>query len=452
MLSVKLKNTSDTAYQPDVYGDSVTVERHFSRSGASGFKLKSASGRIISTRKGDLDDICDYFALQIDNPMNVLTQDMARQFLNNSSPSEKYKFFMKGTQLEHLDGDYLVVEQNVETIDSDLWKKQQDVALFKEEAEKAANLHRISQKNDELRAKIQHFSHMMAWAQVEEQEERLRAYDRRLDKKDENIQRLESECTSLGEGYRQSDEANEVATRTVQEAEDALTPLKDEKAKVKETHEQYKTEQVEIQVGSLRNCCGHKANTRCPQAQQRLISNELKGAQTRISKIESDIKDEHRRLADADGGRHADKRREIEEKKEALQEAKDRLRAHEDELPNLNEEKTRAIRELDNSKKPIQGKRREIETNENNAAQLIRDRGKLQNAFPASMPRLLSTIQQDNAFREKPIGPLGKHVRLLKPMWSSILEKQFGSALDSFIVTSKDDQSRLLSHMQKIKW
>lgn len=96
---MKLKNTSDTAYQHEVYGNTIIVERHFSRAGSSNFKLKSSSGKIISSRKSDLDEICDYFALQIDNPMNVLTQDMARQFLNNSIPLDKYKFFMKGTQL-----------------------------------------------------------------------------------------------------------------------------------------------------------------------------------------------------------------------------------------------------------------------------------------------------------------------------------------------------------------
>ena len=108
------------------------VQRHFSRSGSSNFRLKSSTGRLVSNRKADLDEICDYFALQIDNPMNVLTQDMARQFLNDSSPSDKYKFFMKGTQLEHLDGDYLQIEQSIDKIDQDLFKNINDVKIYEE--------------------------------------------------------------------------------------------------------------------------------------------------------------------------------------------------------------------------------------------------------------------------------------------------------------------------------
>ena len=38
--------------------------------------------------------------LQVDNPMNILTQDAAYQFINHSSEGEKYKFFINEVQLE----------------------------------------------------------------------------------------------------------------------------------------------------------------------------------------------------------------------------------------------------------------------------------------------------------------------------------------------------------------
>ncbi|KAK5187834.1 Structural maintenance of chromosomes protein 6, partial [Cryomyces antarcticus] len=60
-LLVKIKNLGDNAYQPELYGRSITVERHFSMTGASGFKIKSADQRIISTKKADLEDIADCF-------------------------------------------------------------------------------------------------------------------------------------------------------------------------------------------------------------------------------------------------------------------------------------------------------------------------------------------------------------------------------------------------------
>lgn len=83
---------------------------------------------------------------------------------------------------------------------------------------------------------------------------------------------------------------------------------------------------------------------------------------------------------------------------------------------------------------------------------LLRDRGQQQQGYPPNMPRLLNAIRQDNGFQQKPVGPLGTHVRLLKPLWSSILEKSFGGALNSFIVTSKQDQNRLSDLMQRTGW
>lgn len=68
------------------------------------------------------------------------------------------------------------------------------------------------------------------------------------------------------------------------------------------------------------------------------------------------------------------------------------------------------------------------------------------------MTRLLAAIRQDDGFQQKPVGPMGNHVRLLKPLWSRILEKSFGGALEAFIVTSKEDQLRLSAMMQKVGW
>ena len=247
-LSVKIKNGGDSAYQQDVYGDAIIVERHFSRSGSSNFKLKSSTGRLISTRKGDLEEICDYFALQIENPMNVLTQDMARQFLNSSTPYDKYKFFMKGTQLEHLDGDYLIVEQNLDTIDQDLWKKQEDLKVFEDRAQKARNLLALSERQDTLRDRIRHLGEMMAWVQVKEQEERLAVYDRKLTRTDEKITASEIKASSLSQAFSQTEHFSENANRALEGTKSELAPLQQEKDQMKEEFDNLKAEALTLHV------------------------------------------------------------------------------------------------------------------------------------------------------------------------------------------------------------
>lgn len=231
-----------------MYGDAIIIERHFSRSGGSSFKLKSSAGRLISTRKGDLEEICDYFALQIDNPMNVLTQDMARQFLNSSTPYDKYKFFMKGTQLEHLDGDYLIVEQNLDTIDEDLWKKQEDLKVFEDQAQKARNLLALSERQDTLRDRIRHLGEMMAWVQVKEQEERLAVFDRKLRRTDEKIAASEMKAAGFGQAFTQTEQLSENANRVLEASRNALAPLQEEKNQVKDDFSNLKAEALTLHV------------------------------------------------------------------------------------------------------------------------------------------------------------------------------------------------------------
>ena len=107
---------------------------------------------------------------------------------------------------------------------------------------------------------------------------------------------------------------------------------------------------------------------------------------------------------------------------------------------------------MDNAKGPVHAKRAEIRECEDHLKSLIEDRGKQQGAYHGSMPRLLKAIEQDKGFRQRPVGPLGKHLRLLKPKWSSILEKSFGGMLTAFVVTSKEDQDRLSALMRQNNW
>ena len=124
----------------------------------------------MSTKKAELDAIIDHFQLQFDNPMNVLSQDMARQFLSSSSPAEKYKFFVKGVQLEQLDQDYRLMEESGDQIEEKLQAKAQDISILEDRMKTALKRLDISDQQSSLRDRIKKIQGQMAWAQVEEQE------------------------------------------------------------------------------------------------------------------------------------------------------------------------------------------------------------------------------------------------------------------------------------------
>lgn len=167
---VRIKNQGDNAYLPNEFGASIIVERHFTRSGTSGFRIKNSAGRLVSTKKGDLDSITDYFALQIDNPMNVLSQDMARQFIGSSSPAEKYKFFVKGVQLEQLDQDYRLIEESINHIGGKLAIHQDEMKTLETKRDRTRARLALSDRQEGLRERLRILRAQMVWAQVEEQE------------------------------------------------------------------------------------------------------------------------------------------------------------------------------------------------------------------------------------------------------------------------------------------
>jgi structural maintenance of chromosomes protein 6 len=183
-----------------------------------------------------------------------------------------------------------------------------------------------------------------------------------------------------------------------------------------------------------------------------MIKEHLRGAEARIKKATTDIDEEYRRLGAADGGIHARRLAELEGRKADVLAAKSKIEDHDNRIDTLEANMTRAELDTKKCRPSISAKRTDIQQCEDHLNNLLKDRGHQQGAYPQNMARLISAIRQDDGFAQKPVGPMGNHVRLLKPLWSSVLEKSFGGALNSFIVTSKQDQSRLSNLMQNINW
>ena len=169
-IIVKILNTGKDAYKPELYGDVISIERRFTRDGVTGYKLKSKHGQVVSNKRDELQEILDHIQLQVDNPMTILTQDTARQFLGNSSSMEKYKLFMKGVQLSHLDNDYTMVEGQISTLEQTLESKTDALATLKANEQYWKTKVRIFERNASVEAKVRKLQNQFAWTQVKDQE------------------------------------------------------------------------------------------------------------------------------------------------------------------------------------------------------------------------------------------------------------------------------------------
>ena len=224
------------------------VERTFNRAGTSGFKLKSSSGKVVSTRKADLDDISDYFALQLDNPISVLSQDMARSFLNSSSPHDKYKFFVKGVNLDQLHHDYQLLEESIEQIQAVFDERQAHVEQLKTDDANAKSLLDLVGKQNAIRAKMKDLGLQMAWAQVEDQEKELEKVEDNIREARHAVDNAQSAANETGRVFDTKEQQKNDAQQIVDAMIKEKVPIEEAKRSVKETRDAVTAEVKDLQV------------------------------------------------------------------------------------------------------------------------------------------------------------------------------------------------------------
>ena len=159
-LRVTLLNKGADGYMPEVYGDTITVERSIAlRSGGyNGYKLLDASGKEQSRAKKDLDAMLDQLNIQVENPVAVLDQEEAKKFLTGKA-EDKYAFFTKATELERLDRCYASVFDNIveqtevgERARENIGGSIENTKKLKEEWDQFQELDKLEVKVQQLRA------------------------------------------------------------------------------------------------------------------------------------------------------------------------------------------------------------------------------------------------------------------------------------------------------------
>ncbi len=430
-LVVQIKNAGSDAYQPDIYGDSIVVERNFSKTGSSGFKIKTADNKVISTKKQEVDEISEWFALQMGNPLTILSQDNARQFLNSATPAQKYKYFVSGVQLEQLDNDYRMSQDTLDktlNLRDDIYEK---VASVKKEMENALRLAETAQKNQSLREKARHYRCQLVWYQVVEQENALEQLNANIVTRTSRIADAEKECESMG--------------KALQEAELQLQRLQS-------AREELDTEQDTMQdkvISSEARFSAAKKELHELHLEERDAHSRLKTIRGEIHSFENKIKEEEKRLGESTGAARAEKDAQLDEAKAKERDVNQNISDAGDQLPERQSKVRHAEEALKHQQQLRESKRNDIAMAERGLSDMEKSTGSAYAGFDREIASLVKSIASHQGFETKPVGPIGAHVKLLKPEWSGILEKTFGESLNAFVVRSKEDQSKLSELMQR---
>ncbi|KAF4606632.1 Structural maintenance of chromosomes protein 6 [Pleurotus pulmonarius] len=425
-VTITIKNQGEEAYKPQEYGKSIIITRRFSKEGSSTWKIKSKDGRTISTKKEELAAICDHMNIQVDNPMNVLTQDAARQFLSASHPNDKYKFFLKGTQLSQLSEEYELCFDNIKATSRVLNQKKEALPDLRAEFREATRRFEEAAKARELKKKQDELKKELAWAHVKTKELEMEKQMRDTAKLAKGVPKLQ-ELVDEAEAKFQS------ATEEVARYESEFKDLGDI------GHLNDRKKELQDQIRANKNKLTDFRND------EKQIDSSVKGINRQIEEYTQQIAIETRKL-------EVDTQAKREEAQQRLQAARDAVTAaetllaehqeqHRDAQQRVNEFRAQGI-DVETKLAATHGRITEFQELISHCQKQVSDE---LSAFGKNMDAVRTQVKKMAWHGDLPLGPLGVGVKIREEhRWADdVLRAQLGSLLVAWAVTDARDMPAL---------
>uniref|UniRef100_A0A8C0GAI9 Structural maintenance of chromosomes protein 6 n=1 Tax=Chelonoidis abingdonii TaxID=106734 RepID=A0A8C0GAI9_CHEAB len=433
-VSITLRNRGKDAFKPEVYGSSIIVTQHISMDGSRSYKLKSKTGALISSKKDELTAILDHFNIQVDNPVSVLTQEMSKHFLQSKNEGDKYKFFMKATQLEQMKADYSYIMQTKsrthEQIEQGVGLLQDLRQHYVEKEERYKSIAFVSEMETNLEA----LKHKMAWAVVSETEKEMKPIKDSID--------IEEGRT---EKYDQK--------------------LKEWQVKVNEAEEKYKAiqdklEKISEEAQALQpQCVCLKADVQAKRKAYNEAEAHYNRSRTELKRLEKDDEQLWKRIEELKNSADQVSESEKLERQKKIAQLKEQLKSiHDQEVMMVHEmdqfqqavykskeEHARLQREELDVKQALDSKQRQLK-------ELADSKTNRLKRFGQHMPVLLEEIEgayRKGHFKHKPIGPLGAFISLKDAELTLAVETCLKSLLQAFCCDNHHDERMLQTLMSK---
>uniref|UniRef100_A0A8C1KSR4 Structural maintenance of chromosomes protein 6 n=1 Tax=Cyprinus carpio TaxID=7962 RepID=A0A8C1KSR4_CYPCA len=405
-VSITLRNRGHDAYKPEVFGQSINIDLRISSEGTRTYKLKSKTGHLVSSKKEELISILDHFNIQVDNPVSILTQEMSKHFLHSKKEGDKYKFFMKATQLDQMKEDYSYIMKTKTMTQNTVEKHRETLQELKRKYQEKEERYKNLASLDEMQHKLDELKNQMAWALVAEVEqemkpmrERIAAEEKSTIKYDQKVEEWE-----VTEYYFWADPRTQ--TQVLQQCAEKETMLCNYSSTISSC---FSITQPLFTLSSISQT--NSADTRAREEKMNHIQAELE-----------DLSFQDSTLA-----------QQIDQFTQACATAKEKLG------------RMRLVREKQDLQRAMESKRRNLAAMENSRNdQLCR--------FGEHMPPLLRAIDEADRrgqFKKKPVGPLGFCIRLRDPELGLAVECCLKSLMLAFCCDNHADERELQRIMSR---
>ncbi|KAL7423017.1 Structural maintenance of chromosomes protein 6 [Cryptotrichosporon argae] len=426
-----LANRGVDAFRPDVYDEGVIIiERHMDRNGTSGYKFRAKrDGKIVATKRDELNAILSRFSLNADSPLTILTQDVAKSFLTSHDAHDYYKFFLRGTTLSDLTKQYEKVYGNIEIVRNSMTAaKESKPDVEARLSQLRRDLQAARAIGDQI-AQKEALEREQAWSYVVQKEKLARLTSDKIAKAEEKVQSSQAEL-------------DKVLEERGRLAHDEKT-LKDGLTRFEQRKQPLTTRRTVV----IKDISATKTALSERRAAISEIDGDIQARKDEIAKLDRTIQDR--------AGENV-RQREYEEKREHL-EALKKLR---DQLQRSGDKNTQSLRTAQDELQKNDGERGDLEDAKdmtaNFAAESVRRLRMFQHQqtnqlfkFGQKIDIVMRMIDQERWIHSKPLGPLGNYVKLQDMRYANVITSHIGSTMCSFAVRDGRDRVKLMKILQE---
>ncbi|KAK1222346.1 Structural maintenance of chromosomes protein 6 [Marasmius sp. AFHP31] len=432
-VTICLKNQGEEAYKPEEYGNSIFITRRFTTQGSSSWKIKGKNGHVVSNKKEELAAICDHMNIQVDNPMNVLTQDAARQFLSSSTAAEKYQFFLRGTQLSQLSAEYETCLENITNTTKVLEHKRSAIPDLESAFKEATLKFEEASKAREQQKRIDDLKRELAWAHVNMKQRELEEKVGEVEKQARRLEKIQGE---INKAEKEFDKTNDEVKRLEQELEDFGT--QDE---LKETYQEAR-QKVANQRREIAEC----------KSDKRTMEDSIKVVTKTIKDLQQQIDTETQRMAANTQAKRDEHQRKLAAAKEAAETEEAKLAELAATIRSLGEEVDAVKKEGEAKGAELNALRQRITDCQNMIARCNDLEKNRYVAYGNGIGFIVQRISQMKWHGQTPLGPLGEYMKVKdSKKWAPLLRRQLGRLLTAFAVTDSRDLRTLKGLLNETK-
>uniref|UniRef100_A0A6P4ETP8 Structural maintenance of chromosomes protein 6 n=1 Tax=Drosophila rhopaloa TaxID=1041015 RepID=A0A6P4ETP8_DRORH len=430
-IAITLSNSGLRPYKADIFGPHLTVVRQI-RHSSSTYDLQDARGKSVSKKVAEIRRVLLCFGINVENPIFVLNQEAAREFLKELEPASNYRLLMKATQLDVCTSSLTEchAQRRHFTQDLDQLEKKRDVVAKQVEAEEEKLS--ILKNKEIVKEKLEQCKVKLAWMAVTRHQEELNNLEH-------SIKLIESKKAKLEHTTSKKESTQATMTQQLREFEAtknqilATYKIQDEKLRTAKRAVQellLKTSAIKAQIGNVERRMreDQHAYDEC----EKLIGNY----HADFNRVKEQ-REEHAKKMEALKKLVADGEEVIARLREEQQQIKKDITSVQERVESVKNERI----QLHKSKQNIKGNIESLSRNKSNELSVYGEQA-------IQVVRTLRTQYAGPNMHWMPRGPLGQYISAPNPKYRDLVENQLMSCLRSYIVSSDKERKSLRDLLQ----